>query len=208
MAPVECPDGPENAHRRGYPSAMHAKTIPPTSDQAHPTDDAVDEADRVSGRRGGGGRSRPDGPGRAGRDDPPRLPARRARRRRWYRRRGCHRGLCSGHRQRLVVCAAAHPDRGRGTPATEAPAEEVRATETTEPSPRSRAPAEPMPEGWTEHDMAAREKVRRFVGNLAADAGHGRATSGARRRTPSTSSSSTATSRSSRPSTATGRSSR
>jgi FtsP/CotA-like multicopper oxidase with cupredoxin domain len=27
--------------------------------------------------------------------------------------------------------------------------------------------SEPLPPGWTEHDMAAREKVRRFVGNLA-----------------------------------------
>ncbi|MFN8619518.1 MAG: multicopper oxidase domain-containing protein [Chloroflexota bacterium] len=26
---------------------------------------------------------------------------------------------------------------------------------------------EPIPDGWTEHDVAAREKVRRFVGNLA-----------------------------------------
>ena len=28
-------------------------------------------------------------------------------------------------------------------------------------------PGEPIPAGWTEHDMAAREKVRRFVGNLS-----------------------------------------
>jgi FtsP/CotA-like multicopper oxidase with cupredoxin domain len=31
--------------------------------------------------------------------------------------------------------------------------------------------AEPIPPGWTEHDMAAREKVRRFVGNLAGPLG-------------------------------------
>jgi FtsP/CotA-like multicopper oxidase with cupredoxin domain len=31
--------------------------------------------------------------------------------------------------------------------------------------------AEPIPPGWTEHDMAAREKVRRFVGNLAVPLG-------------------------------------
>jgi manganese oxidase len=30
---------------------------------------------------------------------------------------------------------------------------------------------EPIPEGWTEHDMAARERVRRFVGNLAGPLG-------------------------------------
>ena len=30
---------------------------------------------------------------------------------------------------------------------------------------------EPIPEGWTEHDVAAREKVRRFVGNLAGPLG-------------------------------------
>ena len=35
----------------------------------------------------------------------------------------------------------------------------------------SRSPAEPIPPGWTEHDMAAREKVRRFVGNLAGPLG-------------------------------------
>jgi FtsP/CotA-like multicopper oxidase with cupredoxin domain len=31
--------------------------------------------------------------------------------------------------------------------------------------------SEPIPVGWTEHDMAAREKVRRFVGNLAGPLG-------------------------------------
>jgi FtsP/CotA-like multicopper oxidase with cupredoxin domain len=30
---------------------------------------------------------------------------------------------------------------------------------------------EPIPAGWTEHDMAARERVRRFVGNLAGPLG-------------------------------------
>jgi manganese oxidase len=30
---------------------------------------------------------------------------------------------------------------------------------------------EPIPAGWTEHDMAAREKVRRYVGNLAGPLG-------------------------------------
>jgi manganese oxidase len=40
-------------------------------------------------------------------------------------------------------------------------------TETTEPITQGHAATEPIPPGWTEHDMAAREKVRRFVGNLA-----------------------------------------
>ncbi|MFV2064438.1 MAG: multicopper oxidase domain-containing protein, partial [Chloroflexota bacterium] len=39
------------------------------------------------------------------------------------------------------------------------------AAETTETS------SEPIPEGWSEHDIAAREKVRRFVGNLAGPLG-------------------------------------
>jgi manganese oxidase len=33
------------------------------------------------------------------------------------------------------------------------------------------ATGEPIPSGWTEHDVAAREKVRRFVGNLAGPLG-------------------------------------
>lgn len=33
------------------------------------------------------------------------------------------------------------------------------------------AGGEPIPEGWTEHDVAARQKVRRFVGNLAGPLG-------------------------------------
>jgi FtsP/CotA-like multicopper oxidase with cupredoxin domain len=33
------------------------------------------------------------------------------------------------------------------------------------------ASSEPVPQGWSEHDLAAREKVRRFVGNLAAPLG-------------------------------------
>ena len=41
------------------------------------------------------------------------------------------------------------------------------AIETTEPITDRSEIQEGIPEGWTEHDVAAREKVRRFVGNLA-----------------------------------------
>ena len=41
----------------------------------------------------------------------------------------------------------------------------------TEPLSEGDASSEPLPDGWTEHDMAAREKVRRFVGNLAGPLG-------------------------------------
>jgi FtsP/CotA-like multicopper oxidase with cupredoxin domain len=41
---------------------------------------------------------------------------------------------------------------------------------TTEPMTQP-ADSEPLPAGWTEHDAAAREKVRRFVGNLAGPLG-------------------------------------
>lgn len=54
--------------------------------------------------------------------------------------------------------------------ASEAPVEEV-ATETTEPLNVDTAIAEAIPDGWTEHDLAAREKVRRFVGNLSTTLG-------------------------------------
>ena len=57
-----------------------------------------------------------------------------------------------------------------GTGATEAQGAEP-ATETTEPITGPPAAVEPIPPGWTEHDMAARQKVRRFVGNLAGPLG-------------------------------------
>lgn len=45
-------------------------------------------------------------------------------------------------------------------------------TAATDPVTEASAVAgEPMPRGWTEHDVAAREKVRRFVGNLAGPLG-------------------------------------
>ena len=45
------------------------------------------------------------------------------------------------------------------------------ATASTEPITAEQTATEPIPAGWTEHDMAAREKVRRFVGNLAGPLG-------------------------------------
>jgi FtsP/CotA-like multicopper oxidase with cupredoxin domain len=42
---------------------------------------------------------------------------------------------------------------------------------TTEPLTPEQGPVEPLPPGWSEHDLAAREKVRRFVGNLAGPLG-------------------------------------
>jgi FtsP/CotA-like multicopper oxidase with cupredoxin domain len=59
---------------------------------------------------------------------------------------------------RTLTAAAATPD---------APAEEGAATGTTEPITQEQGSSEPIPAGWSEHDMAAREKVRRFVGDLA-----------------------------------------
>ncbi len=63
---------------------------------------------------------------------------------------------------RSLTAAAAGPS---GEPAT-SPA--AGASPGPEGSP---AGLEPIPDGWTEHDMAAREKVRRFVGNLAGPLG-------------------------------------
>ena len=45
------------------------------------------------------------------------------------------------------------------------------AVETTEPLTEPSDIREAIPEGWTEHDVAAREKVRRFVGNLSTTLG-------------------------------------
>lgn len=45
------------------------------------------------------------------------------------------------------------------------------AIESTEPVTQEQPATDPVPAGWTEHDLAAREKVRRFVGNLAGPLG-------------------------------------
>ncbi|MGD8682866.1 MAG: multicopper oxidase domain-containing protein [Chloroflexota bacterium] len=64
---------------------------------------------------------------------------------------------------RTLTAAAASPETSQATTEPEGGA----AVETTEPMTDAQGAGEPIPEGWTEHDMAAREKVRRFVGNLA-----------------------------------------
>ena len=56
-------------------------------------------------------------------------------------------------------------------PSMESTAASAAPVVTTEPMTTDRAGTEPIPPGWTEHDMAAREKVRRFVGNLAGPLG-------------------------------------
>ncbi len=58
-------------------------------------------------------------------------------------------------------------------PGAESPGSDPTAAAATTPvtAGASGVPAEPIPPGWTEHDMAAREKVRRFVGNLAVPLG-------------------------------------
>ena len=91
-------------------------------------------------------------------------------------------------------------DRRRSTPRAWTTASRPRRTRR-----RAGASGEPIPEGWTEHDMAAREKVRRFVGNLAAPARPGRRSSASRRTPPEFTKVPTATSRSSRPWTGTSR---
>ncbi len=58
-----------------------------------------------------------------------------------------------------------------GAEATAAEGEAEGAVASTEPMTEEEGSTEPLPEGWTEHDMAAREKVRRFVGNLAGTLG-------------------------------------
>jgi FtsP/CotA-like multicopper oxidase with cupredoxin domain len=68
---------------------------------------------------------------------------------------------------RTLTAAAASPE----TAVAEEPTAEGAAVETTEPLTDEQESSEPLPEGWTEHDMAAREKVRRYVGNLAGPLG-------------------------------------
>ena len=87
------------------------------------------------------------------------VPQGRRDRRRWRRRR-----LRRRDRARPCELALHHPLRcGRRRSRTPGPPPRR--------PPRRRPPASPIPAGWTEHDVAAREKVRRFVGNLAGPLG-------------------------------------
>ncbi len=63
----------------------------------------------------------------------------------------------------LTAAAGSSPD----AEAAASPAASPAALGSTQPLTEGGGAAEPIPPGWTEHDMAAREKVRRFVGNLA-----------------------------------------
>lgn len=64
---------------------------------------------------------------------------------------------------RTLTAAAATPET-----AAEEPATDTGTTEATTGEDAGLTEAmEDLPEGWTEHDVAAREKVRRFVGNLS-----------------------------------------
>jgi FtsP/CotA-like multicopper oxidase with cupredoxin domain len=65
----------------------------------------------------------------------------------------------------LTAAAASEPVAAEGSPSGEP------AVDATEPITTETPVSEPIPVGWTEHDMAAREKVRRFVGNLAGPLG-------------------------------------
>jgi len=69
---------------------------------------------------------------------------------------------------RTLTAAAASPE---AEVAEVVAAEGGEAVETTEPMTEEQVSSEPLPEGWTEHDMAAREKIRRYVGNLAGPLG-------------------------------------
>ena len=65
--------------------------------------------------------------------------------------------------------APATPGAATAAPATAAPASEAPASEAPASEAPSAAPsADPnIPAGWTDHDIAAREVVRRYLGNLA-----------------------------------------
>jgi len=152
---------------------MHAKTAPQSSDQAPPSDDPIDaaiaevtESDKAA--------------------DPEILvPASLT----VSSRRGFLRGALAvaGGTAAAAALAACAPAAGSawsyaplrsltaaaaatGDPEAAAESGET-PTETTEPITESGDIHEAIPEGWTEHDMAAREKVRRFVGNLAVPLG-------------------------------------
>jgi manganese oxidase len=158
---------------------MDAKTVPPASDQAKPDHDPLDDA--IAAAAADEALADPD------RMVPVALTA--------TSRRGFLRGALAvaGGTAAAAAIAACAPASGsawsyaplrtltaaaatpEATAAEEVPAEdppaEGAAVETTEPLTEGNATSEPLPEGWSEHDMAAREKVRRFVGNLAAPLG-------------------------------------
>jgi len=151
---------------------MRAKTIPPASDSTALADDPVTEA--IAAVTG------PDAVVDPDRMVPVSLSV--------QSRRGFLRGALAvaGGTAAAAALAACAPAAGSAwsyaplrsvtaaagvTGQAEAAAEEEVATETTEPLTDGSESQESIPEGWSEHDMAAREKVRRFVGNLAGPLG-------------------------------------
>jgi FtsP/CotA-like multicopper oxidase with cupredoxin domain len=147
---------------------MHAKINPPESDQARSTDDAVDEAISAVVVHEDGG-------------DPNRMVpvALGATSRRGFLRGALAVAGGTAAAAALAACAPATGSAWSYAPlrtltaaaaAPEATAAEG-ATETTEPLTEPTGAQEPIPAGWTEHDVAAREKVRRFVGNLSTTLG-------------------------------------
>jgi FtsP/CotA-like multicopper oxidase with cupredoxin domain len=154
---------------------MDAKTVPPVAERTDSTDDAIDPA--IDSTAAEAAWTDPD------RMVPVALSA--------TSRRGFLRGALAvaGGTAAAAAIAACAPASGSAwsyaplrtltaaaaTPETEAAAvaaaEGDDAVETTEPMTEEHESSEPLPEGWTEHDMAAREKVRRYVGNLAGPLG-------------------------------------
>jgi hypothetical protein len=148
---------------------MHAKAQPHLSDGVNPTEDAIDEA--IASAAAEEAAADPD------RMVPVALGT--------TTRRGFLRGALAvaGGTAAAGLIAACAPASGSAwsyaplrtltaaaAASPEATAEEAGASETTEPVTGEAGmaeTAEELPEGWTEHDMAAREKVRRFVGNLS-----------------------------------------
>ena len=155
---------------------MHAKSIPPMSDQAMP-EGHEDDHPAVSGD--------PAAPGTAPTADPGILvPASLM----VQSRRGFLRGalVVAGGTAAAAALAACAP--AAGSAWSYAPLRSLTAAAGTEGATEGEAAAspaaasstepltqpvasEPLPPGWTEHDMAARDKVRRFVGNLAVPLG-------------------------------------
>jgi FtsP/CotA-like multicopper oxidase with cupredoxin domain len=150
---------------------MPVKSVPPTSDQANTNEEAIDEAIAAVAvqEEAGSDRMVPVALGTTS-------------------RRGFLRGALAvaGGTAAAAAIAACAPASGSAwsyaplrtltaaAAASEAAVEEPvegAAVASTEPLTEEQGPAEPIPDGWTEHDMAAREKVRRFVGNLAGPLG-------------------------------------
>ena len=148
---------------------MDQKTLPPLSDQANHSEDAIDEAIASAAAEEGTA------------DQDRMVPVALTTSRRGFLRGALAVAGGTAAAAALAACAPASGSAWSYAPlrtltaaaegteeATAAEGEADGAVETTEPMTEEAAqPSEPLPEGWTEHDMAAREKVRRFVGNLA-----------------------------------------